>query len=436
MDIAWLVAIRICFGVALFTNTARYCAKELLGSSYTGDAFQFTYLGFGWISPWPGVGMAVHFGVLAVLALAIAVGFLYRLAAALFCAGFTYVFLLDKATYLNHFYLICLLAFLLALFLPAHRALSFDAWSRRTIYTPTVDVWTLWLLRFQVGLVYFYAGIAKLNGDWLAGEPIRSWLGSRQDAPLVGGLVDQEWFVDFVAFGGVAFDLLAAPLLLWKRTRPWMFLCTVFFHLTNALIFDIGVFPWLMLGMTTVFFAPDWPRQLLRRASPEVPKAAAIEELASARQSRPNRLLLAGAVLYAVLQVLVPLRHHLYPGDVAWTEEGHRFSWRMKLRDKEGKIWFVANDRKEGKSWTLPIDHLLTERQKRKMAGVPDMILQLAHQLAADLRRQGKQDVAVYAHAFASLNGRPYQRLVDPNVDLSSVPRDLWPALWIVPLED
>jgi hypothetical protein len=44
--------------------------------------------------------------------------------------------------------------------------------------------------------------------------------------------------------------------------------------------------------------------------------------------------------------------------------------------------------------------------------------------------------VRVYADAWASLNGRPRQRLIDPSVDLASEPWSLWPKRWILPLQN
>jgi hypothetical protein len=127
------------------------------------------------------------------------------------------------------------------------------------------------------------------------------------------------------------------------------------------------------------------------------------------------------------------LRHLLYPGDVAWTEEGHRFSWRMKLRDKSGSVQLRVRDSVTGKEWIDSLDEL-TKRQRRKMATHPDMLLQYAHHLARRHAAEGRT-VEVYAAAEVSLNGREQQLLVDPGVDLSKEPRNLWPASWILPFD-
>src|SRR5262245_1967152 len=150
-------------------------AKNLITTDYAAPIFHFTYFGFEWVKPWPGSGMYWHFAALAVLAVFLIVGFLYRLSAFLFWLGFTYVFLLEKAVYLNHYYLVSLLAFLL-IFLPANRAWSIDARLWPALRSDYVPAWTQWLLRFQVGLPYVFGGIAKLNADWFHGQPMQIWL--------------------------------------------------------------------------------------------------------------------------------------------------------------------------------------------------------------------------------------------------------------------
>lgn len=154
-------------------ETWRYFSNGWIGAFWVEPAFHFTYYGFGWIQPWPGIGMYVHFAALAVLALLVALGLFYRMSIALFCVGFTYVFMLDQTAYQNHFYLVCLLSFLM-IFVPANRVFSLDAMRRPG--GETVPAWSLWILRFQMGVVYFFGGIAKLNGDWLRGEPMTIWL--------------------------------------------------------------------------------------------------------------------------------------------------------------------------------------------------------------------------------------------------------------------
>jgi hypothetical protein len=105
----------------------------------------------------------------------------------------------------------------------------------------------------------------------------------------------------------------------------------------------------------------------------------------------------------------------------------------MMLRSKRGQPYYIVEDRRAGKLWRIhPRDHL-TERQYRKMAGQPEMLLQFAH----FIRDQWKHpDIAVYAVAHVSLNGRPPALLIDPNVDLSKENYGFRAAPWILPPEN
>ncbi len=473
VDIAGLAFFRVAFGLLLCENMARYWFLDAARDLYAVPGFHFTWLGFDWVRPFPSWGMSVFFAALSLLALALALGVFYRLAALFFFLGFTYLFLLDQARYLNHFYLICLLAFLM-IFLPAARAYSIDSALAPSRRLRRVPAWTLGLLRAQIGVVYFFAGVAKLNGDWLRGEPLRAWLAERSDLSLVGPVLVHDWTPWIMSYGGVCLDLSAAPLLYWRRTRPAMLVLTTLFHLVNASLFSIGVFPWLMISATLLFCEPDWPRRAVRRLrraaggtleaivpSPEIPVGLVPGGGRAA-------ITVSALALWMSVQVLVPLRHFLYPGDVNWTEEGHRFSWRMKLRSKEGWARFIAHDPESGRTWTIDptapesewgLDGAsgegadsgagererapgperrgyLTLRQARKMSGVPAMVLDFGHHLAGKFHARGYARVEIRARVKTSLNGRRYQLLIDPEVDLAAQPRSLLSAKWILPLGD
>ncbi len=429
VDIASLACFRIAFGGIMAWEVARYFSHGWIRAYYVWPAFHFKYYGFEWVEPWPGPGMELHFAALGALALCLMAGLFYRVAATLLFLGFAYVFLLDQAYYLNHFYLIVLLSLLLV-FVPAHRAFSLDGWRRPHLAAAHAPAWALWLLRSQVGIPYVYAGLAKLNGDWLRAEPMRGWLAKHSAVPLIGQFMETEWAPYLFAYGGLAFDLAVVPALLWSPTRPFAFAVAVVFHGLNALLFHIGVFPWLMIAATTLFFPPEWPRSFgLAWARPDRAPAPA----ALLPRQRAALAVLGG---YLAVQLLVPLRHLLYPGNVSWTEEGHRFSWHMKLRDKDTEALFEIRDLDTGTTRTVSPQERLSRRQAEEMPDRPDMILQFAHLLAAEEGRQGHANVEVRARVMASLNGRPPQPLVDPEVDLAREPRTLLPARWIVPLRE
>lgn len=441
VDISFLVFFRILFGGIMLWEVYRYFTYGWISRYFVEPALTFTYYGFSWVKPWPGRGMYIHFLVLGLAATCVMLGFLYRIAAPVFFLAFTYFFLLDQTRYLNHLYLVCLISFLMC-FLPAERAFSIDALLRRKIRSDVVPVWTLWLLRAQVGLPYFYGGIAKLNSDWIhGGEPMRTWL--RPLGPIFAG----DWVVYSFVIGGLMLDLLVVPLLLWRRTRLFALVAAIGFNLINAVIFDIGIFPWLMLGTLLIFFPPDLARRFARAfMSPgeefvnSAPSQASVRDKTIAESSSCPSLTvsqkLVGGLLaaYLAVQLFLPLRHYLYPGNVSWTEEGHNFAWHMKLRTKGGEAVFTVTHPGSAQTWTIKPKDYLKPHQLMKMITKPDLILHFSHYLAEEKRREGYDNVEVRAHVMVSLNGRQPQLLIDPNVDLTKEQVSLLPASWIVPL--
>lgn len=434
VDVSSLVFLRIAFGLVMAWEVWCFFSERRIATYFTASEFHFKYYGFDWIDPWPGEGMYVHFTVLGVLALFVALGFCYRLSAALFFVGYTYAFLAEQAAYQNHYYLICLVSFLMAL-VPANAALSLDARLGLTKPRAVIPAWPLLLLRFQVGVVYFFGGLAKLNADWLAGEPMRMWLHGMRDYPLIGPWLDGEPAVWFFSASGIAFDLTIPFLLAWRRTRAAAFAVTVLFHLTNAVLFDIGVFPLLAVALSTVYLSPGWFRKIINpRWLPDVPRETVDEARVPWGTPRETAVALFVA-LWAAFQCLVPMRRQLYPGNTLWTEQGHRFAWRMKLRDKRGRTRFLVKDGVEPDRVVNP-RAFLTRFQVRRSAGEPDMLLQAAHRLAElETTRRGRP-VEVYVLAWVSLNGRPYRLLIDPNRNLAAEADGLGYPDWLLPLQD
>ncbi len=453
VDIGMLVFFRMAFGAVMVWEAYRYLSYNWFFTQFQESGFYFKYYGFSWVHAWPGDGMRMHFIVWAVLATMIALGLCYRVATVLFFFVFTYVFLLDQTTYLNHFYLVSLISFLM-IFLPMHRAGSLDAVLRPRLRSTLVPAWTLWLLRFQIAVPYFFGGVAKINSDWLRGEPIRYWLAEHFGHPVA------EPIVFAFAWGGMLFDLLIVPALLWKPTRIPAFVAAIAFHLTNDTLFHIGIFPWLMMAASIIFLPSEW---LAITEKTDKPKQPTWTVPSPGRQ----RMILGLLAVWVGVQCLFPLRHWLYPGNVSWTEEGHRFAWHMKLRDKsphtfelkvptesglllrwelvpkwDSELGFHDYDLLQtatdvtGKTVADPpqIDVELSGRQLRSSAAKPDMLLQLARYLADQVRKAGEKPTGVFADSLISLNGRIPQPLVDPNRNLLNEPRNLWHADWIRPL--
>ncbi len=432
VEISGLVFVRIAFGAILFWHLLELFRVGAIEALYSDQQFHFTYLGFGWVRPWPGIGMPLHFAALCVLAVCLLLGLFYRLSTVLFFLGFGYVFLLDRSLYHNHYYLVLLLSGILAL-VPAHRSCSLDVLRRPELHSGVAPAWTIWLLRFQVGIVYFYSGLAKLEFDWLVRcQPVRLILARETDFPMLGPLFREEWMVSLFADGGLVFDLLIVPLLLWRRTRMFAFFVAVGFHLLNALLFDVGIFPWLMITLTTVFFDPSWPRRLGKMF--RLPADVLSPQQSTER--RPLTTVLVSA--YVALQLLVPLRHHLYPGHASWSEEGHHFAWRLMHRFKESRdVVFIATDPKSGRTWRVDSQQYqrsLTDAQLIKMSGHPDLILEFSHFLADKFRQAGQSEIEIRALTLVALNGREPKMLIDPNVDLAAKQRSWRAKRWILPL--
>ena len=432
MDGASLALFRVAFYLIIAWEVARYFQYDRVHRYYIEPQVLFPYLDV--IRPWPGQGMVIHFLALGALALLSAAGLFYRVAAPLCAAALAYFFLLDKAQYLNHLYLCSLLALLLAL-APAHRAFSLDRLlclrrSRRGGPPPppeTVPRGALWLLRLQIALVYFYGGVAKLNADWLAGRPLDQWLPERSHVPLLGPLLLLPEAPLFVAWAGLFIDLSAPFLLLSRRALPWgMALCALF-HITNAALFKIGIFPYAMLATLALFPDPSWPRRLLRQPLLSPPPSPSPTEFAPRPSARATRALLATLHAYLLLQLLLPLRHWLYPGDVAWNEAGHRFSWRMKLRDKQiEELEMHVLDPRTGIREQIDLEQWLTPRQIDEMGTRPDMLVDFAHIVAARWEAAAGVRPRVTAWVVVSLNGHPPRPLLDPTLDLAAQPRGLW----------
>lgn len=430
---ASLGVFRIGLGVILLIEMSRFLLNDWVRADFVTPALHFTYHGFAWVRPLPEPFMTGLFLTLGVCAAMITLGWQYRVAMPLFAVGFAYVFLIDKALYLNHFYLVILLSIVMCA-VPAHRRYSVDAWRNPSLAAGVVPAWALWLLRAQIAIPYVYGGIAKFNGDWLAGQPLQLWMSRMTHLQaLVPQFGTHELALVF-CYGGLLLDLLVVPLLLWKRTRIFAFIAAVAFHLLNALMFKIGIFPWLMILATTLFLAPDWPerwwRQLPRRKSSNALHPADRQAFAGPW----GRAALIALTFFFGVQVVLPLRHWLLPGKVDWTEAGARFSWRMMLNDKTSAVVFIAVDPSSGEKSPIDIRRYLTPRQLDKMSYDPEMVREFAAFLGRKIETEQGRKLEIHAIVFCTLNGRHPQLLVDPTIDLAAEPRAWHPGRYVVPL--
>jgi len=405
-----------------------YLTAGIVTRLYVAPQFHFTYFLMDWVKPWPGNGMYLHFVGLVVLSVCIAAGFCYRLSVWLFALGFTYIFLLDRTNYQNHYYLIGLIAWWLP-FLPLQSSVSVDAHLWPQLKKDTIPAWVLWVLQFHIALPYFFGGVAKMNADWLQGEPLGQMLASQAVLPVLGPVLNDPSVALILAWAAMLFDLSVVPLLMWKRTRMIAYCGCIAFHLLNSVVFSIHVFPWFMLLATPIFFDTGWPRRVLGGE----PLAEDNFESARTNLSWQRRLLWVGLVGYALFHCLWPLRHHVYPGDASWNERGHYFAWRMMLRGKPVVLGFAVRDTQSGQVVDGAINRFLNSEQADKFGRDPEMILHFGQYIGSKYQELSGHRCEVYALVLASLNGRKPELFIDPNVDLMLEPRGFYERDWVLP---
>lgn len=363
-----LVYTRRLFGLVLLGESIRFWVHGWISEYYIEPAFHFFYSGFSFIQVLPGNWMYVVFVLLGVSGGLIASNKWWRIGLIGGLLSFGYIFLIDPAYYNNHYYLYLLLGFVF--------------WFE-----------SLWLTQFTIALPYVFGAVAKMNMDWLTGWPVRLWYDV------------SEWAVYVLSYGGLLFDLFIVPMLMWRKTRLLGVILAAFFHIYNAIQFEIGLFPWFMLLALPVFFVIE---------RPVLPLDAW------------RRTLIGG---FIVLQCCLPFRHLLIPGTVYWTTEGRRFSWHMKTVNKSGTIqFFLPQDDSIEPFSPSPYDEL-HPFQVSVMSKHPQMILQYAHHLAE------LYDVdEVYVLALIALNGREKQLLIDPQINLVQEAWEFGHHPWVLPL--
>jgi vitamin K-dependent gamma-carboxylase len=334
--------------------------------------FHFPLAGFGWLPFFPPGVMRLLTWVLAGAGLLMAVGLWYRLASIVVLLVWSYLFVIESTrNYYQSYYYIELLFVLLLPWMPAARRFSLDAWLARGNQAPrTVPFWTVFLLRGQLVIMYFYGGVAKLNADWLLDAvPLRWRLHephvtalfdahlSPAHAAWVGGVFHSLATAYFLSWAGALFDLSIGFLLLVRRTRIFGLLLMLFFHAINHFVIYDNIDWYPLVGATTasIFLDPDWPERLenwLKRPRIARPDwkwfgiGGIVFPLVGAALgwrlnptplpnppedwSRPSRWCLGFIGAWLCWQALMPLRQYLIAGDARITYEGLSFSWRLK----------------------------------------------------------------------------------------------------------
>lgn len=427
-----LAFFRIVFGLLLFVSEIRFILRGWIADFYIEPQFFFPFYGFEWLSPLPDPYMHWVFYFLVFLSLLITFGLFYRFAIVAFFLLFTYVELLDKSVYLNHYYQVSLLALLMC-FLPMNGSYSLDNYLFKSSHVSKIPYWMLWTLRIQVGLVYFFGGIAKLRCDWLfEAQPLRIWLSANQDFPVIGPWLSHAWIAFALSWFALFFDLSAPFFLSFRNTRIYMYCIIVLFHLMTHFLFFIGMFPWMMICTALIFFPVQFHQNVLnflfgKRRSFHIPNIVP-------GSSYPKTL--AFLVLFFSFQLLMPFRSYLYAGNVLWHEQGFRFSWNIMLMEKNASLEYEVKVRKTGQQFTVKPNQFLTKIQARQCSFQPDMIVQFTHMLHRYYIESGVGDTEIRAVCYASVNGHASNLLIDPAVDLTKEEDSFMPKKWITDWKD
>lgn len=425
IDNSPLIVFRIIFGLL--------CFLESVGAIFTGwvkytlidPKFTFSFIGLEWLQPLPGNGMYIYYLIMGIFGLLIMVGYKYRFSAFMFTVMWAGVYFMQKASYNNHYYLLVLLSAIM-IFQPANTYYSIDAKRNPSIKRNAMPQWCSWVFILQMFIVYTYGSIAKIYPDWLDTSVMEIFMRGKQHYILIGDFLQQKWLHYFLAYGGILFDGLIIPMLLWKPTRKFAFFASLFFHLFNSIVFQVGIFPFLSLAFALFFFEPQLIRNIFFKKKEFYDQTEVI-------RPKYHKPFLALFTIYFIVQIALPLRHHFITDNVLWTEEGHRMSWRMMLRSKSGNASFKVVDKANNSKIFVNPEDYLSRKQKRLINTKPDIMWQFARHLKEEYAQKGI-DIAVYVHANISVNGRPYEKFINPDIDIAALEWETFKhSDWILP---
>ncbi|WP_318642624.1 HTTM domain-containing protein [Flavobacterium ardleyense] len=414
IDNIQLILFRILFGALLAWHCIDAMMTTWLDFVFIQPKFTFSHIGMEWLQPLAGNGMYYYYAVMAVCGVLVSIGLFYRYSLGVFTILFAGAYYMQKTTYNNHHYLMLLLCVIM-LFLPANTSYAVDVKLNRSKRQDLMPAWCRFVLIFQISIVYFFATVAKLYPDWLDGTFIRILL-SRFKMPILKEIFSYDWFIYSVTYGGLFFDFLIIPLLLYRKTRKYAFFAAIFFHMFNKALLAIGVFPFLALAFSVLFFPPEFFRKYFHKSN-----SVFQSMIPDSRNSK--KILILFFLPFFILQLALPLRHWFIKGDVLWTEEGHRLSWRMMLRSRVGETKFLIVNNATNSKEFYDLDTLLTKSQIKQMRTMPDMIWQTAQIIKEQYNRKGIE-ISIYVDSKVSINNKPKLPLIDPNVDLAKAKWD------------
>lgn len=426
-----LALFRLLFGSMMFFGCVRFWSLGWIEEQYLQPVFHFPYYGFSWVKPFSRELMYVLYFLMTTAALSLAVGWYTRFSAVVFFLLFTYFELIDVTYYLNHYYFVSLIAFWMC-WLPAGRVFSLDVKRNPDTAISHMPAWILYLLRFQVAIVYVYAGLAKMNAHWLFDAmPLKIWLPAQSHWPVIGPFLSHTFAPWIFSWAGMLFDTFIVLVLL-SRFWHYGYLLVIVFHSITGLFFPIGMFPWIMMLMVWIFF----PLSFLEKVRHRIEQLFSFSLVSGKLWEAPawaRHVGIYAIVCYLLFQLIFPFRYLLYPGDPFWTEQGYRFGWRVMLMEKSGQASFYLRDKKTGIEWEVINRDFLNAHQEKQMSMQPDMLISFAHFLADTFSRRGLTNPSVRVEARVTLNGRPSQLLLDPHLDLTTIQDDWQHKSYILP---
>ena len=398
----WFRIFRTLFGLLIMFGIFRFVNNGWIRELYIVPDYHFFFPGFSWIKALPGAWMYIPFAIMFGCGLAIALNRYYRAACAIFFLCFTYVELIDVTYYLNHYYLVSLLSFILIFYNP------------KLPVTDRYNQMIIFFLKLQVSVVYFYGGVNKIGYDWLIeAQPLKIWLYARSDLALVAVLLKVNDMPLILSWLAMLFDIGVSIALWHRKTRLPAYIALCIFHLITAVLFNIGIFPWVMMIAALLFFQ-DWPRPV-----------ALLPMLGDLFRKKKLAALLP---VVACWQILFPLRHLLYDGNYLWTERGFRFSWNIMLMEKNGQVDFAA-ELTDGTIADIEERGYLTAFQEKMTATQPDLIVQFAAHIRNVYLSKGIKVKKVFAICHVSLNGKRSVLYFDPGLNLLAGEQALYKSI-------
>jgi hypothetical protein len=428
-----LTVFRIVLGLLLFAGVVRFWYNGWIEQLYIQPAHYFPFYGFEFIKPL-GSYTYVLFFACGLCALLVAIGLFYRIAAIGLFLSFTYIELIDKSTYLNHYYFISMIC-LLMIFLPANVYFSVDAYRKRNLQTETIPLWCLDSVKVFVAFLYFFAGLAKVNSDWLLQAlPLRIWLPAKNDLPFIGSLFNHLWIAYAFSWIGCLYDLVIPFLLFKKQTRLVAYAAVIVFHVLTSILFPIGMFPYIMIATALIFFSAKFHKRIISIIAALIRARPFTSAKTYTYPALSKSIVLSFLIVFFAIQLILPFRYMAYPGELFWTEEGYRFSWRVMLMEKAGHAQFVVKD-VDGRFEMVQNKKFLTPLQEKMMATQPDMILQYAHILRDHYKNEGFKTPQVYVESYVSVNGRLSKPYINSLTNLAEEKESFAHKPWILPFD-